>query len=57
MSDNKGILTKEQENQIAELLDEKILFNNGLLEAIDKTVFKAVISILDDYGADKLNEN
>lgn len=57
MADRKGILNKEQEKYLAKLLDEKVEFGNKILEAIDGTVFKAIISIVDDYGADKLQEN
>ena len=56
MADKKGILTKEQEIILAEMLDEKIKFSNGLLEAIDKQVFKSIITLVDDYGLDRLEE-
>lgn len=56
MADDKGILTREQENFLAQVLDEKIKFGNKILEAIDRTVFKSIITLVDDYGIDKINE-
>lgn len=56
MSDEKGLLLKEQENQIAEFLEERVKFKSPLLEAVDKPVFKAIISLVDDYGLEKLPE-
>ena len=57
MADKKGILSKEQEKYLAQLLDEKVEFGNKILEMIDGMVFKAIISLVDDYGLEKLQEN
>jgi hypothetical protein len=57
MADQKGILNKDQEKIIAELLDKKVVFNKPILEAVDGYVFKAIITIVDDYGLEKLQEN
>jgi hypothetical protein len=56
MSDEKGLLLKQQENEIAEFLEKKVKFKSPVLEAFDKPVFKAIISLVDDYGLDKLPE-
>lgn len=56
MADEKGLLLKEQENQIAEFLEEKVKFKSPILEALDKPVFKAIISLVDDYGLENLPE-
>lgn len=56
MADKKGVLDANQEREIAKMLDDKIKFDNKLLETFDGKVFKAIISIVDDYGLDKLNE-
>jgi hypothetical protein len=52
----KGILTPDQEKKLANILDEKIKLN-GLLEAFDFYLFKALIQVVDDYAVDKLEDN
>ena len=54
MGDKKGLLLKEQENKIADYLEEKVKFKSSLLEAFDKPVFKAIITLVDDYGLEQL---
>lgn len=49
----KGILTTEQEKQLAAALDNAIKLN-GFLELIDGYVFKALITFIDDKYLDKL---
>ena len=55
MSDQKGILNKDQEKVIAKFLDEKIKFEKVWLEALDGVVFGTVVSLVDDYGLDAIN--
>jgi len=56
MADKKGILNSEQEKAIASFLDEKVPFENKIAESLDGFIFKGIITIVDDYGLDKLNE-
>lgn len=57
MADNKGILLATQERSIAQWLDGKFVFKNKLLEAVDGPVFKTIVTIVDDYGIEKLEVN
>jgi len=57
MADEKGLLLKEHENQIADFLEEKVKFKSPFLEAIDRPVFKAIISLVDDYGLEHLPDD
>jgi len=52
----KGLLTKEQENFFAELLDDAILFPNPLIERLDKPAFKLIIRAVDDNLAERIPE-
>jgi hypothetical protein len=52
----KGLLTKEQENFFAGLLDDAILFPNPLVERLDKMAFKLIISAVDDNLAERIPE-
>ena len=54
MSERKGLLTPEQEKFLGELIDEKVKFKNPILEAIDGSVFKVLITVIDDNLGDKL---
>lgn len=53
----KGILTSEQEKQLAVIVDEALDLKNKLLELIDGFVFKALISTLDNKVLDKIRED
>lgn len=53
----KGLLTKEQEKFFAGLLDDAIQFPNPILEKLDKTAFKLIISAVDDNLADRIPED
>ena len=44
----KGILTAEQEKQLATIIDDAIVFKSKVLELIDGYVFKALITYIDD---------
>ena len=57
MSERKGLLTKDQESFFANLLDDAIKFPNPILEALDKTAFKLIISAVDDNLADRIPED
>lgn len=56
MEERKGLLTPEEQNFLAEVLDSLFVFKNTLLEKFDKPVFKMVIKSIDDYGLDRLPE-
>jgi hypothetical protein len=51
----KGVLTPEQEDFLAQVLDDVFKFKNPLIETFDKTVFKSLIKIGDDTQLDKIN--
>lgn len=51
--EEKGILTADQEKQIASWLDELVKLK-GFVELIDGYVFKVVITLLDDTLVDRL---
>ncbi len=55
MSERKGLFTPEQEEFLAEALDSFFKFKNVLYEKFDKAVFKTLIKVADDAGADKIN--
>ena len=57
MSERKGILTPEQENFVAGLLDEKIKFKNPILESMDQMAFKAIITVVDNNLIDRIPED
>jgi len=50
----KGMLTDEQENFLAKLLDEKIKFKNPILESMDKMAFKTIIAVVDNNLVNKI---
>lgn len=50
----KGILTKAQEKKFAEAID-KAINAKGIVELLDGYVARAVISLIDDQGVEKLN--
>ena len=52
----KGILTPEQEEFLAKILDDFFKFKNPLIEAFDKMFFKLIIQTADNNGLDKINE-
>lgn len=54
MADNKGILSRVEENSLAEWADNEFDFENKVLEGVDGFFFKGVIVVVDDYGLDKL---
>ena len=56
MKDRKGLLTKDQQNFFAELLDDAIKFPNPLIEKLDKAAFKLIISAVDDNLAERIPE-
>jgi hypothetical protein len=51
----KGILTSEQEKQIAEMLDDAVKVK-GLWEFVDGIFFKMVVTFVDDMLVDKLGD-
>jgi len=51
-----GILTAEQEKQLAAMLDEVIKFKSPILEWIDGYLCKVAITLLDDKVVDKIKE-
>jgi len=51
----KGILTKKQTDVLAKYLDDKIKLT-GLKELFDGIVFDFIISIIDDYGLNKIKQ-
>ena len=57
MSERKGMLTNEQESFLAGLLDELIQFKNPILESMDKTVFKVLISVIDNNLIERIPED
>lgn len=57
MSERKGILTKAQEEFLAEVLDAFFKFKNPLIEGFDKTIFRFVLTTLDDVAIDKLKDS
>ena len=57
MSERKGLLTKDQESFFADLLDDAIKFKNPILEGMDKTAFKLIISAVDNNLADRIPED
>jgi len=56
MGTEKGILSRELEGKLAAKLDELIVFKNGILEALDGTAFRILITGVDDNAADKIPE-
>jgi hypothetical protein len=54
MTTRKGLLTPEQQDFIAEVLDEFFKFKNPLYEKFDKMVFKILVKVGDDVGLDKI---
>jgi hypothetical protein len=50
------MLTKENKNGLASLLDDMIKFNNPMLEAIDGATLKVVLGIIDDKLLNKIPE-
>lgn len=54
MADEKGLLTKEQEKQIAQVIDDALKLK-GLGELVDGFAARAIVSMVDDNLAEKLN--
>jgi len=54
--ERKGLLTNEQEEFLAGVLDDFFKFKNPLMETFDKTAFKLVIQVGDNTGLDKLKD-
>ena len=50
-----GILTKEQQQKVAAMLDDAVKLK-GFAELLDGHLFKALIAFVDDTFVDKLNE-
>jgi hypothetical protein len=57
MSDQKGILSREEEKQLAKLADDKVVFENKKFELLDGYFFRLAITAVDDYGLDRLKED
>ena len=55
MEEREGLFTPEQEEFLAIVLDDLFKFKNPLYEKFDKMVFKTLLRVSDDSGADKLN--
>lgn len=51
----KGILTADLESKLAKMLDDVVKLS-GILEAVDGTAFKLVISAIDNNVAEKIPE-
>ncbi len=52
----KGILTKEMEVLISEMLDNLFVFDNKIIEAVDGKLFRIIISQIDDRFGEKIPE-
>jgi len=52
----KGFLTKEQEKQLAQIVDNAIEAK-GFLELVDGYAARAIITVIDDAALDKINLN
>ena len=52
--ERKGLLTSQQEEFLANVLDYWFKFGNKILENWDKVVFKYIIRAADNMGADKI---
>jgi len=52
----KGILTPEQEDFLARILDDFFKFKNPIIETFDRMFFKMIIQAADNNGLDKINE-
>ena len=56
MEKRNGLFTPDEQNFLAEVLDNIFLFKNPLLEKMDKVIFKNLIKVIDDYGLDRIPE-
>lgn len=56
MEERKGLLTAEQESFLADVLDNVFKFKNGFIEKIDGILFKQLVKVADNFGADKIPE-
>ena len=52
----KGILSKDHEKFLAKFLDEKIKLK-GFWEKFDATIFRGVISLVDNYAIDRVKDD
>jgi hypothetical protein len=55
MSERKGLFTSEQEEFLADVLDDFFKLKNPVFEQFDKLVFKNLIRIGDDTGLDQID--
>lgn len=51
-----GLLNSEEEKFLAVVLDDLFIFKNPVFESLDKSVFRQIIKIADNYGADRIPE-
>lgn len=56
METRKGVLTAEQEDYVAEVLDFYFKFKNAVYEKLDGPVFKQLVRAADNMGADRIPE-
>jgi len=56
MDERKGLLTVQQEEFLAGVLDEFFKFKNPLMETFDKMAFRMIIQVGDNTGLDKLKD-
>ena len=56
MEERKGLFTPEQEEFLSLVLDDLFKFKNPLYEKFDKTFFKTLLKVADDWVADKINQ-
>lgn len=52
-----GILTREQEQQLSQMIDDALVLKNVILELIDGYLARVIITLLDDKVVDKLKED
>lgn len=50
----KGLFLPEQEDFLAEVLDNFFKFKNPIMESFDKTFFKLLVQTADNQGLDKI---
>lgn len=53
----KGILTSEQEEKIAKMVDDLIVAKNPIVEAVDGIGIKAALRFLDNVIIDKMEDS
>ena len=52
----KGVLTPQQEDFLAQIMDDFFKFKNPIMEKFDKMFFKLMIQTVDNNGIHKLNQ-